>query len=146
MLHTCVVMKYCVCTYVHVVCDMLYTCAVMKCCMYQCPLAVPPSSVSISGRGSSSIEYTQILSLTCSGSGIVDNYQWFRNSTRLTTTSSSYYRSSAQLSDSGVYYCEACNWAGCTNSSSHTVTVTGRLMAVSTEELYIETVTVCANF
>ena len=87
------------------------------------PIA-PPSSVSISG--STRIVYTNRLSLTCSASGTVNNYRWYRNRDKLTTTTyGSYIKSSAQLSDSGSYQCEACNWAGCTNSSSYTVTVIG---------------------
>ena len=123
--------------------------AVMKCCMYQCLLAVPPPSVSIGG--SSNVEYTKELRLTCYASGIVERYQWYRNSSNIRTISStataeSYVISSAQLSDSGSYYCSACNWAGCTSSSSHTVNVTGGLIAVTTLEVYVETVTVQADY
>ena len=88
------------------------------------PLA-PPSSVSISG--SSKIVYTNRLSLTCSASGTVYNYKWYRNNNKLTTTTRRYYKSSAQMSDSGSYQCEACNRAGCTSSSRYTVTVIGLL-------------------
>ena len=117
--------------------------------MYQCLLAVPPPSVSIGG--SSNVEYTKELSLTCYASGIVERYQWYRNASHIRTVNStaaanSYEISSAQLSNSGVYYCSACNWAGCTNSSSHTVNVTGGLMAVTTLEVYVETVTVQADY
>ena len=88
---------------------------------------VPPSSVRISG--SSQVRYTSTLKLACSASGIVDNYKWYHNSSILTTTKKSYYKSSAQLSDSGYYQCEACNWEGCSNtSSSYTVTVIGLFM------------------
>ena len=87
------------------------------------PLA-PPYSVSI--RGKSRIVYTNRLSLTCSASGTVDNYKWYRNSSLLTTTTRRYYKSLAQQSDSGYYQCVACNWAGCSaRSSSHTVVVIG---------------------
>ena len=88
---------------------------------------VPPSSARISGN--SQVRYTSTLSLTCSASGIVDNYRWYRNSFLLTTTTRGYYKSSAQLSDSGSYQCTACNWAGCsTRSSSYAVTVIGLFM------------------
>ena len=83
----------------------------------------PPYSVNISG--SSRIGYTNRLSLTCSASGIVDNYKWYHNGNKLTTTTRRYIKSSAQLNDSGSYQCRACNWAGCTSSSSYTVTVIG---------------------
>ena len=87
------------------------------------PLA-PPSSVSISG--SSRIISTKRLSLTCSASGTVNNYKWYLNNNKLITSTISYSKSPAQLSDGGSYQCEACNWAGCsTRSSSYTVTVIG---------------------
>ena len=89
---------------------------------YIAPLA-PPSSVTISG--SSRVVYTNRLSLTCSASGIVDNIKWYLDNNKLTTSTSRYYKSSAQLTDSGSYQCRACNWAGCTSSSSYTVTVIG---------------------
>ena len=87
-------------------------------------LLAPPSSVKI--RGSRRVPYTSTLSLACSASGRVDNYKWYRNSDKLTTTTRRYYKSPAQLTDSGSYQCEACNLAGCsTRSSSYTVTVIG---------------------
>ena len=89
------------------------------------PPIAPPSSVSISG--SSRIVHTNRLSLTCSASGTVNSYKWYRNSSPLTTITRHYIKSSAQLSDSGSYQCRACNWAGCTSSSSYTVTVIGLL-------------------
>ena len=89
---------------------------------YIAPLA-PPSSVTISG--SNRVVYTNRLSLTCSASGTVNNYKWYLNNNELITSTVSYIKSSAQLSDSGSYRCKACNWAGCTSSSSHTVNVIG---------------------
>ena len=86
------------------------------------PLA-PPSSVSISG--SSRIVYTNKLKLTCSTSGTVDYYRWYRNSSILNTTTRHFMKSPAQLSDSGSYQCEACNRAGCTSNRNYTVTVIG---------------------
>ena len=87
---------------------------------------VSPSSARI--RGSIQVRYTSTLSLICSAYGIVDNYKWYRNSSLLTTTTTNrYIKSSAQLSDSGSYQCEACNWAGC-SSTIRTVTVRGLFM------------------
>ena len=97
----------------------LYLCSLL---IRFAPLA-PPSSVEISG--SSRIRYTNRLSLTCNASGIVDNYKWYHNRDKLPTNTSRYYKSYAQLNDSGSYRCKACNWAGCTKSSSYTVTVIG---------------------
>ena len=98
----------------------------LMCLVYPSSI-VPPSSARISG--SSRVGYTYTLKLTCVASGIVDNYNWYRNNSLLTTTTKRYYKSSAQLSDTGSYQCEACNWAGCsTRSSSHTVAVIGLFM------------------
>ena len=68
------------------------------------------------------------LRLTCYASGTVERYEWYRSGSRLPSTVSDYSKSSVQLSDSGSYQCKACNWAGCTSSSSRTVTVIGWLM------------------
>ena len=99
----------------------IFICAVL----YLLVPPVPLSSVSISG--SSKIGYRTALRLTCSISGTGGAYNWYRNGTFITsTTSSSYYKSPAQLSDSGYYQCRACNWAGCRfSSNSQTVRVTG---------------------
>ena len=86
---------------------------------------VPPFSANISG--SSRIVYMSKLTLTCSASGRVDSYRWYRNGSVLITTVGPYVKSPAQLRDSGSYQCEACNhWAGCSpRSSSYTVRVAG---------------------
>ena len=98
----------------------------MTCCLLA-PSA--PSSVTISG--SSTVGYTQRLSLTCHVSGIASTYRWYRNGYIRLSNTSSYYLKSAQPSDSGSYQCRACNWAGCTSySSSRTVTVTAGVFKV----------------
>ena len=81
--------------------------------------------------GSSSIGSTTTLSLTCCTSGIVDRYNWYHNSTYSpfntsysSRTTNSYVKSPAQLTDSGDYYCEACDLDWCT-ISHHRVEVTG---------------------
>ena len=96
---------------------------------YMCvlvPTAVPIQSVSVSGSGNFGVGST--LYLWCQVlSGTRDTYQWYHNGALLNTSTSSYVKS-AELNDSGSYRCEACNWAGCTSSSSYTVNVTGLFM------------------
>ena len=83
----------------------------------------PPYLVRIGGI--SKLLTPASLRLTCYASGTVERYEWYRSGSRLPSTTSYYRKSSAQLSDSGSYQCKACNWAGCTSSSSYTVTVIG---------------------
>ena len=74
------------------------------------------------------VEYTMPLRLTCIAFVKVDTYQWYLNGSLVQSPIANmnrYVKNSAQLNDSGVYQCRACNWAGCNNSSSYTVRVTG---------------------
>ena len=83
----------------------------------------PPYSVRISGLNK--LLTFASLNLTCYASGTVERYEWYHSGSRLPTTTRYYKKSPAQLSDSGSYQCKACNMAGCTSSSSYTVTVIG---------------------